>query len=232
VGDATVLVSSLGKHDFARKPTAWDVDFGANRNLLERAKAGGVQRVVFVSVFRGPALRAAGISSAEARERVVDLIHESGLSCAIIRPTGFFNDMEDFFRMAKSGTAYVIGDGTARMNPIHGADLADVIARAVGEPSDEDIEIDVGGPDLLTQVEMATLAFEALGTQAKIRRAPIWLLRSLAPPVSLWNPFMGDLLRAVAFLGTEGAEAPAHGTHHLADFYRELAAQQAGGSSP
>ncbi|MBK7585267.1 MAG: NAD(P)H-binding protein [Myxococcales bacterium] len=232
VGDATVLVSSLGKHDFKRKPSAWEVDFAANRNLLERAQAGGVRRVVFVSVFRGPELRKAGISSAEARESVVDLIRDSGLEYVIVRPNGFFNDMEDFFKMAKSGTSWVIGDGTKRMNPIHGADLADVVARSVVEPAGGGVELDVGGPDSLTQLEIATLAFAALGTKPKIRRLPAWVLRGMAPPLSLWNPFVADLLRAVAIMSSEGAEAPRHGSHHLADFYRELAAGPASPAHP
>lgn len=224
IGDASVWVSSLGKHDFERTTTAWDIDFAANRNLLERAKAATVRRIVFVSVFRGPALREEGISSAEARESVVDLIRDSGLSFAIVRPTGFFNDMADFFRMAVSGTAWIIGDERARMNPIHGADLADVIARAVNGAANE--EIDVGGPDALTQREMAELAFAALGKKAKIRRLPAWVVSAAARPVGLWNPFVADLLRAVASMSRDGAEAPKYGTHHLADFYAELAAAE------
>jgi len=224
MGGASVLVSSLGKHDFDRATTAWDIDFEANKNLLERAKAAGAERVVFVSVFHGPALRKEGISSAEAREGVVDLIRESGLSWAIVRPTGFFNDMADFFNMAASGSAWVVGDETARMNPIHGADLADVIALAVS--SDENEEIDVGGPDALTQREMAELAFAALGTKPKIHHLPAWVVSTAAAPVGLWNPFVADLLRAVAIMSRDGAEAPKHGSHHLADFYRELAAER------
>jgi len=225
VDGAKILVSSLGKHDFKRKPTARQVDYQANLNLLQRAVAGGVEHVVFVSVFNGGALRERGIDSIACREDVVDAIKASGLTWTIIRPTGFFNDMKDFFHMAAKGTGWVIGDGAQRINPIHGADLADFIGDALDDPRSRGQERSVGGPDTFTFREILELAFDALRRKPKVRGLPFWLLNGSTPLVGLVNPFVADLMRSVAALSELGAVAPPYGTHHLADLFLELAAK-------
>ena len=58
------------------------------------------------------------------------VLQASGLSHPIIRPTGYFSDMGEYFPMAKSGRAYLVGDGQKRLNPIHGADLFDFFVTA------------------------------------------------------------------------------------------------------
>ena len=227
IGDATVLFSSLGKHDFKRKPTAWDIDYQGNMNLLERAKEGGIEHVVFVSVLHGGMLRDRGFSSAKAREGVVDAIQSSGIDWTILRPSGFFNDMGDFFNMAAGGTGWVIGDGTAKMNPIHGADLADFAVQKIADPKARGASFDVGGPDVLSYTEIMELAFAALGKPVRTRKLPVWVIAAAPPVVGVFNPFVADLLRAIVVMTKEGAVGPCHGTHHLADYYAELAAARA-----
>ncbi len=220
---ATILFSSLGKHDFKRRPNVWEVDFQANMNLLEAARIQGIGHVVFISVINGPLLRQRGIQTAEARERVVDAIQAAGLTWTILRPSGFFNDMADFFRMASRGTGWIIGDGTARMSPIHGADLADVVADKIGDPNALNRAFDVGGPDTLSYEDIMQLAFQALDKPPKLRRLPKWVVRSAAAMTSLVNPTVADLMRAIAVMSTEGANAPNYGHRHLADFFATLA---------
>jgi uncharacterized protein YbjT (DUF2867 family) len=232
-GGAKVLFSCLGKHDFKRKPTVWEVDFQANMNLLEASRAQGVEHVVFVSVVNGPLLRRRGIETAEARERVVDAIEASGLTWTILRPSGFFNDMEDFFKMAVKGTGWVIGDGSAPMSPIHGADLAEFVVDKMGDLGARGCAFDVGGPDTLTYDEIMGLAFKALGKPPKLRRVPNWVITSGAALTALFNPMVADLIRAIYAMSTEGASAPNYGHHHLADFFASLAAgRKADGSGP
>jgi len=231
IGDSKVLFSSLGKHDFKRNTTAWDIDYQANMNLLERAKAAGIEHIVFVSVLNGPRLKELGVASAKAREGVVEAIQASGIAWTILRPSGFFNDMADFFNMAARGTAWIVGDGSARLTPVHGADLADFAVQCIGDPAARGRAFDVGGPDSLTYRAIVELAFHALGKPVRTRRVPDFLLRFTPRLVGLFNPFVADLIRAVAFMSKEGAEAPCFGTHHLADFYAELAAKQRGSGS-
>ena len=96
------------------------------------------------------------ITTAEFEEFVEEL-KSSGIDYAVLRPTGYFSDMGEFFEMARRGRVWLIGSGDNRVNPIHGADLAVACVDAVeGDAS----EIDVGGPQTFTWKEVAALAFE------------------------------------------------------------------------
>jgi uncharacterized protein YbjT (DUF2867 family) len=67
--------------------------------------------------------------------------------------------MGDFLSMARSGRIWLFGTGATRINPIHGADLA----RAVVDTTEAGRGwLDVGGPEVFTQEEIAQLAFAAL----------------------------------------------------------------------
>ena len=54
--------------------------------------------------------------------------------------------------MAQKGKVYLFGDGNFRGNPMHGRDLAGFI---VEKMDCMETELEVGGPDLLTQNQIA-----------------------------------------------------------------------------
>jgi uncharacterized protein YbjT (DUF2867 family) len=89
-----------------------------------------------------------------------------------MRPNGFFSDMKDFLAMAKKGKVYLFGKGNFKLNPIHGDDLAQV---CVDKMSSDEKDISVGGPDMLTQNELATLALNAWGKKPTIVHLPDWI---------------------------------------------------------
>ncbi len=43
----------------------------------------------------------------DTKERFVDFLTNSDIDSTIIRPTGFFSDMEDFLDMAKKGKVFL-----------------------------------------------------------------------------------------------------------------------------
>ena len=153
-----------------------------------------------------------------AKERFVDELKTSGLSYTILRPNGFFSDMGDFLGMARRGRVFLFGDGELRINPIHGADLASFCLDSLQSNRKE---IEVGGPDVLSQNAIARLALEAHGRSPRIVHLPDWIRR-----IVLW------LARRVTSVATYGPiefflttmaldnVAPATGTRHLADFFR------------
>ncbi|MGB1091305.1 MAG: SDR family oxidoreductase, partial [Oceanobacter sp.] len=166
-----------------------DVDYQANLNLLNEAKAAGVRRFIYVSVLNGEHMTALKVCAA--KERFVKALQDSGLDYCVIRPNGFFSDMGEFVDMAKQGRIWLFGDGQLRANPIHGADLAEVCVHAI-QGSEEEIRI--GGPDTLTQNQIAELAFAAIDKPARIthlpdgiRRMALFLLRKLTP-VRIYGP--------------------------------------------
>ena len=115
--------SSMHLDDFRDRRRYLDVDFTGNRNLLREAEREGTPRFVYVSLHGGEKLR--HNSYADAHERFVDALNASPVSSLVIRPTGFFSFLLQILRMAKRRRGVVIGDGSARANPIHQADLGD-----------------------------------------------------------------------------------------------------------
>ena len=150
------------------------VDFQANKNLLDEALREGVRKFIYVSVFKGEAMRHIAIGAA--KERFVDALKASGLDYCIIRPSGFYSDMTIFFKMAKAKKDEILlfGKGQYAMNPIHGEDLAEV---CVAQLERYEREVNVGGAEIFTQTEMAHLAFEVLHKPANIIYLPDWVRR-------------------------------------------------------
>ena len=218
---AEIVISSLGIRAFRGRPTYWDVDLKANLNVVERARAAGARRFIFVSVLHGAETRRR-VPQVEARERVVDALRQQGPRWTIIRPTGFFNDMVELLDMARRGTVWLIGDGKSRLNPIHGADLADFIVKTIDNSHDEEAELDVGGPESMSSREIGELAFEVLGKPARFRHVPPGVLRFLGAVTQPFSPNLSNGLKFFALAGSVDATAPPHGTHRLEDFYRSL----------
>jgi uncharacterized protein YbjT (DUF2867 family) len=209
-----VAVSSIGTRSFRRHPTIWEVDRDANLALVEAAEAAGVRRFVFVSVFRGPELRSR-LAVAEAREQVADRLRTSAMTSVIVRPTGFFNDMKEIFDMAARGRVWLVGSGATVLNPIHAEDLAERIVETFSAKAP--VEIDVGGPDRLTQLDIGRLAFSTLGRKARFGHVPPALMRFAAGALRPLNANASAFLELFASLGEHDAVAPSFGRRKLAD---------------
>ena len=221
--DVTWVVSSLGITRQRDGLSYDEVDYGANLNLLHLAEAAGtVERFGYVSVFRGPELRDATRLVA-AKERFVEALRGSTLQSVVVRPTGFFSDMEEFLDMARRGRVYVFGDGSTRLNPIHGADLASEIVAAMERGTGD---LPIGGPEVLSMRRIAELAFLAAGRRERIAGVPDWMRRfalAVLPrvtPLHVYGP-------AQFFLAASALDmvAPAYGERHLADHFRSVAAR-------
>jgi uncharacterized protein YbjT (DUF2867 family) len=212
-----VVFSSVGITRQKDGLTFRDVDFQGNKNLLETALRAGVKKFVYVSAFNGPRLRHLDII--DAHEAFVDELKASGIGYSVLRPTGYFSDMGEFFEMARRGRVWLIGSGDNRVNPIHGADLAVACVDAVeGDAS----EIDVGGPQTFTWKEVAALAFDVLEKPAKVSCVPEWLMWSVVRMVKSFNRHQGDLLAFFTTMATNDVVAPRQGARTLADHYRTL----------
>lgn len=218
-----VVFSSVGITKQKGKPTFRDVDYQGNKNLLDVARRTGVRKFIYTSVFRGPSLLHLDI--VKAHEDFVAVLEASGMGYAVIRPTGFFSDMEEYLKMARRGRVYLIGSGQNRINPIHGADLA---VTCVDAADGIEKEIDVGGPEILSHREMAQVAFRSLGKKTRISRIPTLVMKSVVFGTKLFNAHQGELLAFFSTAMTSEAVAPPVGIHRLEDHFRDLAQ---GGSS-
>ncbi len=217
--DCDVVISCLGITRQRDGLGYMDVDYQANLNLLQEAERAGVKKFIYISAFNAPALQ--HVRLLKAKERFAQrLLSSRVLSPCVIRPNGFFSDLEEVYRMAQGTSAYLFGDGSVKINPIHGADLARFVLEAISRP---ETELNVGGPDVLSVKDITELAFSALNKAPNITYMPDALRKvALAIARRLPESWTGP----VEFFLTAMAQdniAPSYGEHHLGDHYQQLA---------
>lgn len=213
-----VVFSSLGITRQKDGLTYMDVDYQGNKNILDEALAAGVARFMYISALNADKLR--HVKILQAKELFVDTLKAADIDPIIIRPNGFFSDMTEFLNMAKQGRIYLFGSGENRANPIHGADLAQACVAHLSQPGGE---YDIGGPELLTQNEIARQAFAVAGKSPKITHIPMWV-----KDVTIW------LAKRVTSVKTYGPleffltvlamdmVAPAHGQRTLKSYFETV----------
>lgn len=213
--DIDWVFSTIGITRQKDRMTYMDVDYQANSNLLKEALKNKVDKFQYISAINGDQLRHLKIF--EAKERFVDELKSSGLSYCIMRPNGFFSDMSDFLEMARKGRVYLFGDGSFKLNPIHGADLAKVCIDMMINGTKEAA---VGGPEIFTQNELAECALKAWKKPVKISHLPDWMRRYA---IALLRTFTSSKTYGpVEFFLTAMAQnniADQYGTNRLEDFF-------------
>ena len=212
-----IVYSSVGISRQRDGLTFEQVDYQCNRNLIDLCLQSGVPRFVYVSMQGAENIMHLAIT--QAHERVVSDLRESGMEYRIVRPCGYFSDMGVLYDMARKGRAYLVGAGNNRMNPIHGQDLAEACVDAA---EGDALEIEAGGPDIMTQREAAELAFEVAGKPVKITVIPMWLARGLVRFIRLLSTQFGDLADFIVTAGELDGVGPKRGTTSLKSYFESL----------
>jgi uncharacterized protein YbjT (DUF2867 family) len=212
-----IVVSSLGITKQKDGLTYMNVDYQANRNVLAEALKDNVKTFMYISVFNSDKLR--HLEIVKAKEKFSQELKKAGIEHIIVRPNGFFSDMTEFFNMANRGRIYLFGNGEYRCNPIHGADLAEACVKWLDTHGGE---FNIGGPEILTQNEIASQAFEVLGKRPKITYIPL-MARSLI--VKLAKIFTsvktyGPLEFFMTVLAMDMV-APTYGQHTIKQYFKE-----------
>ncbi|MBM3662638.1 MAG: hypothetical protein FJW94_07070 [Actinobacteria bacterium] len=166
-----------------------------------------------------PAL--AGLTIAVAHEKVLAELRSSGLDHRIVRPCGYFSDMGALLTMAKRGRAFLVGDRSNGMSPIHGRDLAQVFADSA---EGDEVEVEAGGPETMTQQKAALLAFDVVGKRPKITGIPLRAARGLVRALRLASEQFGDLGEFIVVAGEVDGLGPPRGTTTLRSYFEALAA--------
>lgn len=192
-----------------------DVDYQGNVNLLVEAEFSKVSRFMYIGVFKGKEMY--GMLSAS-KEQFIERLRQSALSSIIVRPTGYFSDMEEFLQMSLKGKVNLIGDGTKLMNPIHGADLADFCVQGL---SQENTELNVGGPQIFSHREIARLAFQAVGKEGKVARIPAWMFKAGITSLKWVRPKAYGPLEFLYNALTHDMVAPCFGTRDLLSHFKQ-----------
>lgn len=211
----THVVSALGVT--RQKAEPWRIDYRMNLRYLELAEAGGVTSFLYVGV-----MNANEGTSAVARSKAafISALERSTLTPYVVNPSGYFSDLTEILQLASKGVGVGLGGGSVRLQPIHGADLAEFCVARLSGPGGS---WNVGGPDVLTYREIVGLAFEALGRKPRYVRIPEWTAASAVWVADRLGPRSSSLARFfLEGMRTDSVGTPV-GSHHLSDYFRELA---------
>jgi len=228
---AISCMASTGAHVDAQDDF-WAIDRDANIRFGRAAVRAGVRHIVLVATFEGRASRRLSAFS-DAKECAVDAIgaacRQAGVAFSVIRPTAYFSDLTDraFDTVLNRDRHTVIGDGSHRINPVAGNDVATFLVDCIDDPVRAGREHPVGGPDIFSFREIGLLAAEVLGKSKppRIHSIPVWGLQLVAALISVVGQVSRGSRRSAAMLrwmiysGTHDAIAPACGALRLRDEY-------------
>lgn len=211
------VFSSVGISRQRDMLTFEQVDYQCNKNLIDLAQAAEVKGFTYVSMQGAENIMQLAIT--QAHEKVVSALQDSSLEYRIVRPCGYFSDMGALYDMAKKGRAFLVGKGENKMSPIHGQDLA---MACVDITEGEQLEAEVGGPEIMTQREAALLAFDVVGKPPKITVIPMWLARGLVKFIALLSTQFGDLADFIVTAGEIDGVGPPVGSTTLRSYFESL----------
>ena len=178
------VITTVGLTKANEKITAYDIDYGANKNLLDEAVRAGVRHFAFVSVLKADKGRQ--VPMLDAKAMFEDELKKSGISYVIFRPTGYFYDTAHIFQpKVEAGKVTLLKTKTPiRCNVIDTRDFADYI---VAHMTDENKAYDVGGKETYTYEEIAKMFFAAAGKEPQISFAPPFLFDMIIAMSPKWK---------------------------------------------
>jgi uncharacterized protein YbjT (DUF2867 family) len=215
--DIDIVYSSIGISRQRDGLTFEEVDYQCNRNLIDLCAGTDVSMFVYVSMQGAENIMQLAIT--QAHERVVKDLKRSSLEYRIVRPCGYFSDMGVLYDMAAKGRSFLVGEGNNLMNPIHGQDLAEI---CVDTAEGDDLEVEAGGPEIMTQREAVELAFEVVGKPVKITVIPMWLARGLVKFIGVLSTQFGDLAEFIVTAGEIDGVGPQRGKTTLRSYFESL----------
>ncbi|MFF7265062.1 SDR family oxidoreductase [Streptomyces sp. NPDC008159] len=157
------------------------------RDILDVAKAGGVERVVLLS-SQGVATRPGSASHGDVARAIEDAVRESGMAWTILRPGGFHSNAyawAESVRAERTVSAPFADIGLPTIDP---DDIAEVAAAALREDHHSGRIHELTGPALTTPRQRAEAIADALGEPVRFveqtrEEAREQMLRFMPEPV-------------------------------------------------
>lgn len=190
--DAVIHLVGIIREHRAANLTFERVHVEGTRNVLEAAKAAGVQRYLHMSALgtRPGAASRYHLTKWAAEEAV----RASGLTWTIFRPSIIYGRGDGFVTLLASmvrrlPVVPVIGSGRQRLQPIAVEQVAAGFAEAIERPVTIKQTYEVGGPDAVTMVELLDSIARALGRR-RVRKVHV-PLGVMAPLARVLHPLPG-----------------------------------------
>lgn len=171
------------------------VDDRGHRQLIDIAVKNGVQHFVYTSVLGVRADHP--VAFCRTKYAIEAYLCQSGLSFTILRPSAFFLPHATLVGepILQKGKTNVLGQGDAVRNLVAPEDVA---AFAVMALTDERLRGDtilIGGPDNLSNNQVATLYGKIAGVQPKVSHMPRGVLRVMGTLIRPFHPGISNIMR-------------------------------------
>lgn len=156
------------------------VNVEGTRRLVEQCKLAGVRNFVFVSSIAAGFPDQSRYFYAQSKLQAEEIIRQSGLRYAIVRPTTIFGPgspvLAGLARLAALPVIPVFGRGATPVQPIAVDDLADFILRIVDNDLFRGETFDLGGRDVVSIEELLRKIHLLRHANAKALHMPMSLL--------------------------------------------------------
>lgn len=188
----------------------------ANYDLVHEASLARVQKLIIILPLFPKTKPYKKV--VQEQEHICKAVTESGLDYLILKVNYLFSDFDPLLRDAEKGKLKIFGWGQYQVNPIHEKDLAQLILDQLDTGSKI---MEIGGPEILTQMEIATMALKAQGKYPKIKHHPQWfkkwqaaLYQILQSEDNYWRWHQSPMQLRQDVLGER------HGLHRLQAYFR------------
>jgi uncharacterized protein YbjT (DUF2867 family) len=198
------------------------------RALVAAAEEAGVRRIVHISITNPSATSPYGYFRAKALAE--EIVVESSMSHAIIRPTVLFGEGDVLINnitwlLRRFPVFAIAGTGLYRVRPVHVGDVAKIAVTAAGRS--EDAVLDAVGPEVYTFEDLVRVLATTVGRRPLTVHLPPLLVLLCAKVVGL---VAGDVLVTRDELGGLMAElvttdGSATGTVRLSDWLTKHASE-------
>jgi NADH dehydrogenase len=152
-------------------------------NVVDSAEAEGVKR--FVNLSQQGAHPDLPFPFLASKGRAQAYVARSALAWTALRPSVIWGSTDEFAntfaRLAPlSPLVYpIVGDGSARFQPIWVEDVVTCIVGALDDPGTIGLELELGGPEILTLEEIERRTLDAIGAHRLLVRVPIPIMRGV-----------------------------------------------------
>jgi uncharacterized protein YbjT (DUF2867 family) len=196
VFDAAHSLRGRGKASFSR------VDGTGKLRLIEAAKNAGVKRYIFTSVHGASPHHP--VPFCRTKYTVEESLRASGMSFTILRPTFMYIPHAVLIGgpLLKRGKTVILGRGTNPRNFLSVTDAAQFVVRAMFDPQARNQVIEIGGPDNLSNNQVAELYARVAGIKPKITHVPpgaLWIMATLVKP---FRPEVSNIFRWALYSDT------------------------------
>ncbi|MGA9382859.1 MAG: SDR family oxidoreductase [Phormidium sp.] len=192
----------ISAHGGEGNPAA--VDYRANIELIDQAKAAGVEHFVFISVL-GVDRGYEDAPTFKAKREVEKYLQASGLNYTILRPSGFSSNVLTLAeRFRETGIYLLVGDPKNRASIVSTDDLARIAVESVNVAAAKNQIFPVGGPEILERGEIPQIFGKIFNQEPFVVNVPLFMFDGVRSAIGLINPFAKDSLGTLrVLLGNE-----------------------------